>query len=258
MGGVFVAGESVRIGRERWVREEQLLARLGEAFVRSIQTRLVIPDETSWSAALAEVTGLNQTTLEYVHPSFPSDPSTRRVLIFDAGLPVGVLPYFQAGGQLTAGQSSLLGPKGRAMLVSSTRRGAVLPIKSGHVDSNFFDSLWSWVYDPQNPTTPAGWPAEWAGQGDALHVARISFAPLFARVELNHVQYTLRSSFQPGTESGAHLVVSPLSLMVLKGSMLAISGTNGTPYRRQVVRSDCSFDLTPAATNEVVGNGTSL
>ncbi len=244
-GGLFLSHRDPQLAHNRWLQEEAVLASLTEGFVRAVQTGLVIPDASDCWTAIAQVTGMNQTTMEWVNPAFPADPSNRRILLIDGVIAPGVLPYVQSAAGLSVAQSSLLKPRARAMFLSTTRRDLFLPVRGGETDPAAFDAIWNWAYDAAKPSSPSGWPAAWASQGATLHVSRISLHSLFAQVHLNQLRYGVGSgSFSGGTVAATEFVKDPTIVTLLKGSLLAICQTNGIPHQVRVVRRDAMFDLT--------------
>lgn len=234
---------------ERSKKEELVLKRLVEGYRESIREELSIPGAANWASAVAKAGSANPTMVNSVDPKFPDDTTLQRVFLVDPRLGSGVLPYTQTTAGLTGAQTNLIGDYARVMIVSCTKRGLTLPVTSGTPTTTAFDALWSWSYNPSTKAPPSGWPSSWTGNGHFLHVARIPLSDLFAEVTLDNVRYGLELGTSTiGSLAASSLTTVPVTLLLLKGSTLAISQTNGVGYQIRVVTDATGFSFAPTNT----------
>lgn len=245
-GFVLLPGRLFHLVQDRREREDAMMQTIASGLVTSIQQSLTVPDDSSWVSGVAGVTGLNWDVVHCVYPAFSRDATTRRLLLIDPSLSIGILPYVQGQAGLVGAQTNLLSERARVMIVSSTKRGLGLPFADRAPTPNTFEVLWNWVYDPDTQAPPAGWPSTWAGNGRFLHVARLGLSDLFAEVGLTHLRYGVGTgSLSAGTLGVTNLVLASVSRTFLKGSLLAVSQTNGLLHQVRVLRKDEGFNLAP-------------
>ena len=248
MGGFMLLPSRVfHVRQDRWQREAATMETLSAGLVTAVRQTLTIPDGSSWATAVAGATGLNLDAVKWVYPEFRGDGTIQRILMIDPSVASGILPYVQTAGGLVGMQTNLLSDRARFMIVSSTQRGLGLPFADRAPNPNTFEVLWNWVYDPATRAAPQGWPGAWTGRGDVLHVARICLRDLFADVALTHLRYGVGAgSLSAGTLGITNLVLAPASRSFLRGSLLAISQTNGLLHQIRVIRKDEGFNLAPS------------
>ncbi len=218
--------------------EQQAHTRISGALIEAIERTQSIPAATNWSVVAAPFSGLDQTELEQVYPTFATDVSTRRQLIFSPGLTGVTLPYAQTSTGLTGTLTNLITTNSRAVLVSNTKRHLAVPLTNGSVSAAAFEAVWSWSYDPNTKAPPSGWPSSWNGFGDHLHVTRLNLANQFHRVALNNLMYGAGETATPTLT-----VSSATALQLLKGTRLALAKSDGTLKQHHVVRRDVGFDF---------------
>ncbi|MGE3312364.1 MAG: hypothetical protein AB7O66_20555 [Limisphaerales bacterium] len=247
-GGVALTRHVRSHLRERQHREEIALAQIAEGFTRFVSVRLMIPGPDEWPRAVAEATGMSAAMVLSGSGSGSGSgfASVRRCLLIDRGLGDGMLPYRQDSGGLEDPRSGLLTDTARVLLVSCSAPGLAMPFRSGLLERPAFDAIWNWIRDPATGAPPKGWPEVWRGNGGDLHVARISLNQLFAPIHLKQARY---GGGGDPVSSGAvrlgHLAVEPMTTVFLKGTFLAVGGTNGSVQQVRVVRGEESFDFTP-------------
>ena len=218
--------------------EEQRLKRIAEAFDESIQRGLIIPSDTDWSAQVMTFANMDQTEVEQTDASFAADPNITRVYLIDPNLGSTILPYTQTQLGLSGSQTNLAGTAARVMIVSNTKRNLTLPVTSGiPSSSNTFNNIWNWVYDSATKAPPSGWPANWNGNGNFLHVHRVNLANYFHRVTCSNLRYGF------STNTMTNMVIAPTTLQFLRGTPLALAPTSGPLKRLHVVNRDIGFDF---------------
>ncbi|MFT5467005.1 MAG: prepilin-type N-terminal cleavage/methylation domain-containing protein [Verrucomicrobiales bacterium] len=162
-----------QIDRARLEEEREELTVLGEALQRQVISSRTIPDE-SWSTAIASDLAITLEQVETTSARF------ERIYLTDPEMQIGtgpaVLPYTQAADGSSARPENV-----RVMLVSS--HGLALPDLRAKIAANpdAFGDLW----DTPEAVVPAGWPSEWAGEGDRLLIYRIDLSHLFCRLIIN-------------------------------------------------------------------------
>lgn len=250
LAGFWLLPTSVsRISQEQWSTEEKRLQDLASGLRQAIRQQLAIPDATTWDTTIAAAIGANLNEVRSVLPSFPNDTTTRRVFLIDPALGSGVLPYTQTLAGLTGTQTNLTGASARVMIVSNTKRGLSLPVTSGTPATNAFNAIWDWGYNPSTQAPPSGWSSAWTGNGEYLHVARISLSDLFSTVTLKTVNYGIASGLVAGGSTIAtNTTLTQVSPTLLNGTLLAIAQTNGSLFEILSVDKDLSIDLTPTNT----------
>lgn len=224
--------------------EEARLAAIAKGFVRSIEVNLKIPDNLTWVDAVAGVTDLSASMIEYVDPRTGRPANLRRILVLDPSLGRGVLPFTQPANGLLSLVNPLLSDQARVMIVSCTRTNLQLPVGPGVVDRSAFDALWNWTYDSTTRAAPPGWPAAWSGMGAALHVARIPLRSLFAPVGFKNVRFGFGKGFAQGRRIAAvRNVLARTTRYYLKGSLLKVGRREGRILQIHVVKEGAKFDL---------------
>lgn len=242
--------------------EEARIAWLGRGFTEFVEREQVIPGTNDWVAAVASVLGMNVNSVRQVFPNVPGNANTRRVLLVDPEFTPatgsGLLPFTQTLDGINIVAASVPGAHTRVMMVSSSHPGLALPFGEGIASATTFSNLWNWIPDPISRNPPAGFPAEWAGQGDHLHVSRISLRNLFHKVRLHNVQLTVGSVpvIPPGLETLLFGVVNQTGLLnisaeqeayYLRGTHLKIFSLQGVMHVNHIVNKDCVFDLATTA-----------
>lgn len=254
----------------RQLGETRRIQAIADQLIRSIRSQQYIPSPTNWSVTLADFTSQSQTAIEQVYPEFPSDTTTRRVLLLDPAIGKGTLPYAQGFVGLEGILTNLAGPRSRALLISSTRRGLSLPVSTGLAGSTSeFDAIWNWNLDPATKAPPSGWPSTWKNFGDELHVARINFANLFHTVRMNNLLLVVETNrvslpieakadlsalkeilggLKGPLEQVTQLITTPTEMKVLDGTLVKIYETNGSFAQARRITSDVGyeFDVTNA------------
>lgn len=245
--------------------ETRRLEIIADQLVRSIRSQQYIPSPTNWTVTLAEFTGLSRTAIEQVYPEFPSDTSTRRVLLLDPAIGKGTLPYTQGLAGLEGAFTNLAGAGSRGLIISSTRRGWSLPVSSGLASSTAeFDAIWNWNFDPATKASPSGWPSAWKGFGEELHVARINFGNLFHTVRMNNLLLVVETNrvslpiqakadlsalkellgeLKGPFEQVIQPITTPTEIKVLDGTLLKIYETNGSFAQARRITSDAVYEF---------------
>ena len=241
--------------------EEQKLEQIAQALKTSVRLTGTIPGANTWPDTVAAHAGMNRTNAEAVYPEFPTDTSTRRVLLIDPALGATTLPYVQDVNTLLDAVKGVLGAptailgtitnlassSGRIMLISSTRRGLSLPVTNGPASSaTAFNNIWNWGLNSATKAPPTGWPSTWTGKGDELHVQRIKLNELFHTVALKNVLYTI------GTNGPAQTALSLLNLTLLDTTLLTVYETNGNLYRAQRLTKNVNIDLSTTNSGQPV------
>lgn len=217
-----------RIHRMHATREDEALATLAEAVLRASTLHQAIPGPRDWVAQAGAVAGLGAPEIQY---AVPGDPSTARVYLIHPGFaPVtpgsGVFasPLWTQG---AAGASSIA--NARILILGVHKRGLALPYVSGAAPSaTAFDAVWNWHPNPSTKEPPSGWPTEWQGNGDYLHVARLNFTPLFHRVTFSNTQYPTKSPYFQVGELPATLLntAATLDAFFLQNTFLRVYADN--------------------------------
>ncbi|MBK8002026.1 MAG: hypothetical protein IPK15_25840, partial [Verrucomicrobia bacterium] len=264
--GVLLAPNLIKSRvQARQFSETRQLEQIADQLIRSIRSKQYIPGPTNWSVTLAEYTGQSQTAIEQVYPEFPSDTTTRRVMLLDPAIGKGALPYAQGVVGLEGALTNLAGPGSRGLLISSTRRGLSLPVSTGLANSTSeFDAIWNWSFDPATKAPPSGWPSTWKGFGEELHVARINFANLFHTVRMNNLLLVVETNrvslpiqakadlsalkeilggLKGPLEQVTQLITTPTEMKVLDGTLLKIYETNGTFAQARRITSDVGYEF---------------
>jgi type II secretory pathway pseudopilin PulG len=166
-------------------QEKATLNSLADAFQQYVLSTRVVPDQTTWYAAVASKLGLGTNDVLYNIRQQSHSITNSRVFLIDPALQLGSassgLPYYQTN--FLSGTGPVLPQNPRVMIVSSL--GRVLPntVVSGifgDTNSNpYFANLWN----AADGTVPAdtAW-SGWAGNQRDVLVQRINLAPLFVRV----------------------------------------------------------------------------
>ncbi len=241
--------------------EEQRLEQIAQALKISVRLTGTIPGANTWPDTVAAHAGMNRTNAEAVYPEFPTDTSTRRVLLIDPALGATTLPYVQDVNTLLDAVKGVLGAptailgtitnlassSGRIMLISSTRRGLSLPVTNGPASgATAFNNIWNWGLNSATKAPPTGWPSTWTGKGDELHVQRIKLNELFHTVALKNVLYAI------GTNGPAQTALSLLNLTLLDTTLLTVYETNGNLYRAQRLTKNVNIDLSTSNSGQPV------
>ncbi len=226
-----------RMSRMHASREDQTLATLAEAVLRATTLHQAIPGPRDWVAQAGAVAGLGSPEIQY---AVPGDPSTARVYLIHPGFApattssgVFASPLWTQG---AAGASSVA--NARILILGVHKRGLALPYVSGAAPSaNAFDTVWNWHPNPATKEPPAGWPTEWQGNGEYLHVARLNFTPLFHRVTFSNTQYPDQAPyFQVGDLSATLLnTASTLDAFFLQNSFLRVYADNDGAARPETL-----------------------
>jgi hypothetical protein len=86
-----------------------------------------------------------------------------------------------------------------------------------------FENLWNWSHNPATDAPPAGWPAEWQGNGEYLHVCRVNLAPLFRRVTLTNSQHPAAVPWlQIGPGTATPLSAATYDALYLRGTLIRL------------------------------------
>lgn len=248
----------------RQIGEDRRLQEIATKLIQSIRATQYIPGATNWISSLASFSGWNQTSIDHVYAEFPQDATTRRVLLLDPALG-GALPYSQGLTSLASSLTNLAGGTGRALLISNTRRGLTLPVSSGPAASSIaFDTIWNWTPNPTTKAPPSGWPAAWNGYGDELHVTRINLANLFHTVALSNLRYIIDTNrislpvlsrvditldeelfgiLNDPISQVTKLVLEPIEMKVLDGTLLKVYDTNGSLYQTRRITGNIRYEL---------------
>jgi hypothetical protein len=220
-------------------KEDRALSVIRQNFLTTVARTQTIPGSTNWQASLAPFAHLDASGLHQAGLFWGPDDSLARVMLVDANLPADLLPYRQTPTGLSGNATNLMGPAARVLLVSSTKRGLALPVSSGVVNSNSFNAIWNWQFDPVTKAPPAGW-STWTGFGEYLHVERINLANLFHQITFRSLKYGVA-----GPASVTNLVTDSLTSHLLYGTSLLLADTNATIKRAHVVTRDASFEFGP-------------
>lgn len=224
---VITPSLSRRISRANGEKEDQLLAVLGDALIRSVRTTQTIPGTSTWTTNIAALTGLSANEVAYVNPA---DAASGRVyLIHPSFAPTnasGTDPLWTQG---TGGASIVT--NARILILSSHKSDLTLPVSSGRASSAaVFDAIWNWNQDPGTKAPPSGWTGSWTNNGEHLHVQRVNLAPLFQMATFSNAHHpTNYPYYQVGSSSAASMSsTNVLSAYYLEGSILKVYFTNGT------------------------------
>jgi len=174
-----------RISRINGEKEDEKLAVIGEALLRSARTYQCIPGTSTWVTNVATMTGLPVNEIRYVN----ADTNNARVyLIHPAFVPTNAASIDPLWTQTSSGAVSVT--NARLLIISSQKANLALPVSSGRASSAAaFDAIWDWNFDPVTKAPPSGWPASWNGSGEYLHVQRVNFAPVFYRLTFSNSQF---------------------------------------------------------------------
>ena len=245
-GGVFFSNRAAKLSHTRSGIEDQNLSQIADGLRRFITLSLSIPGPGNWTEAIASVMSMAQADIEWVYSHLPAEAAGRRILLFDPSLPEHSLPYIQSPSSLLDPSSALLSDHARLLVVSSSHPKLALPLRSGTPEPSAFEELWKWSFQITTGAAPLSWPEEWKDNGRHLHVARISLRDHFAQIQLHHLRFGIGShSHDPIPPGPDHLVLSPLTGFLLKGTPLRVFQTNGELHQIRVVYSNEAFDLTP-------------
>ncbi|MFT4637944.1 MAG: prepilin-type N-terminal cleavage/methylation domain-containing protein [Verrucomicrobiales bacterium] len=177
MASMAVPSLITRINRANSAKESKALATFGESLENHILRTKSIPDETTWAQVTADELGIG---LDNVTASIGQQP---RVYFVDPAITIagqtGVLPYTQS-----ASGSAIVPINVRLMIVSSQFTALPTFLISGVAQSaEDFENVW----DAPRGEVPSGWPAEWTGHGEDLHVERLNLTPQFQRVVMSDI-----------------------------------------------------------------------
>lgn len=186
LAGTFAPSLARRISRARGEKEDAALAVLAEGLVRAVRTHQRIPGPDSWVADVAGQTGLSEAQVRHVDPVLGNNP---RVYLVHPGFQPSTSPTSDpVWVQGAEGTASLT--EARILILSSHKSTLAVPVTSGRAASpNVFAVIWNWTFDPATRMPPSGWPAEWNGNGEYLHVERINLINAFHRVTYSNAQY---------------------------------------------------------------------
>ncbi len=216
-----------RISRSNGEKEDQTLAMLGEALIRSVRVTQTIPGANSWATNIAAQTGLSANEVRYVSPS---DAESERVyLLHPAFAPTNSSSTDPLWAQGNSGASTVTNAE--ILIISSHKSTLALPVSSGRASSTAaFDAIWDWSFNATTKAPPSGWSGDWTGNGEYLHVQRVNLAPLFQMVTFNNQHHpTNFPYYQIGSASAASMSsTNVLSGYYLEGSLLRLYFTNGS------------------------------
>jgi hypothetical protein len=248
-GMLFLPMLTSKTAQRNRAREEARLAQLEASFREYVRLRQIIPGSATWLTALGSIGSLNTTQVSCVFPEFPDDTSTRRVFVIDEflGGSIPLLPYTQSDNGLTGTATNLLNSRARAMILSSSKRGLSLPVSSGFLSQSDFDSIWNWTHNPATQSAPAGWPEEWNGQSEYLHVKPLYLPGLFSKVTVQNASFGHGLSVIPSI-----LPSSATDYYFLNGSPMTLASTLGIIKQRHIVQGDTSFNFGSSASSPLI------
>lgn len=183
-----------RIAEARGTKEEIQLKVLAEGVGDYVRARQTVPGDATWAASVAEMTGLS---LAEIQRSDPGNTNTSRVYLVHPGF----TPSTGSNPVSTNLTQGLAAPTNASiMILSSTKASLALPVSSGKAADTpanraAFTNVWNWNFDLATKAPPAGWPSEWAGQGQHLRVARLNLAPLLHHVTFSNLQFPTNVPF---------------------------------------------------------------
>jgi type II secretory pathway pseudopilin PulG len=224
-------------------QEKATLNSLADAFQQYILNTRVIPDQTTWYAAVASKLGLG--TNDVLYNFRQQTHLQQRVFLID--------PAFQAASALPYSQTNFLSgnvisptpmlPRNpRVMIVSSL--GRVLPTTVvsgvfGDTNSNpYFANLWN-TADGTVPSDTA-WNG-WAGNPGDVLVQRINLAPLFVHLLMSRFNSPNAGAF--AIDGTTPVAVNNVDGYFIQGSVLTLY-TGSSPYTadtQQILTRNSSF-----------------
>lgn len=185
LAGMLIPNAARRISRSNGEKEDKALGVLAEGLLRHVQANQAIPGATTWATNIAAFSGLSVDEVRYVDPS---DPTSARVYLINPSFTPGTASANPIWTQTSTGAVSTA--NATLIILSSHKNTLTPPVSSGAASSQaVFDAIWNWSFDPATKSPPSGWPAGWTGNGEYLHVQRVSLAPLFQRVTFSNTDY---------------------------------------------------------------------
>lgn len=219
-----------RINRANSAKESKSLASLGKALKIQILRNKLIPDETTWAQSIADELGL---PLEKVTRSVGHQP---RVYLVDPAISIagqtGVLPYTQNDSGSATQPHNV-----RVIIVSSQLQTLPAFLISGIAQSTEdFDKLWNTSRDE----VPSGWPSEWAGHGEDLHIERLNLTSLFHRLVINDITEGTSAEIAVDASAPISIPAEGLSGYYFLGTEISLMNDGITASQEQLDR-DLSF-----------------
>ena len=164
-----------------------------------------------------------------------SHQQSRRLYVIDPTLRLGTASGTLPFAQNTAGSVEPVSP--RVMILSSMDGTKPIPLSSGVIGAEEFDTLW----DLPTGGVPPDWSDRWQKSPEDLKVRRIHFAPLFHKVMLNNYD-----SIGPGSYSidGGAVQMVPyegITAYFADGTMLGLHDSAGTLETRQILHRGVAF-----------------
>jgi type II secretory pathway pseudopilin PulG len=204
------------------------LRRLAEGLEKHVARHHVVPDQTTWAAAVSAAIG------DSTERVLTNSRGQARRLIIDPTFGVGTngttRPPFT---QSVLGSTAVTNP--RYVILSSMGRPLPATLTSGFATTaNAFEELWNLA----DGATPATW--AWGGNGGDLRIQRVNLTPLFHQVTLNNSS-ALPALYSVNNSTPTTLPASPYTRYFLAGTVLGLHGVDATVQAKEVVTRSFSF-----------------
>lgn len=209
-------------------QEDTTLKRLGEGLEKYVVRNQIIPDHTTWAAAISAALG------DSTDRVLTNSRGLSRVLIIDPTFGVGTngttRPPFT---QTALGSTAVTNP--RYVIVSSMGQNLPASLTSGFAASAAdFEALWN----AGDGAIPSGW--TWNGNGADLRIQRINLTPLFHQVTLNN-STALAAKYSVNSSTPTTLPAATYTCYLLAGSVLGLHGVDASVQSKEMVSRPFSF-----------------
>ena len=228
-------------------QEKAILTSLADAFQQYVLDTRVVPDQTTWYAAVATKLGLG--TNDILYNVRQQAHLQQRVFLIDPTLHLGSttagLPYSQTNFVASGVNPPILPQNPRIMIVSSLGRALPSAVASGVFSighPEYFADLWN-VADGSVPADGA-WTG-WSGNASDVVVQRINLAPLFVHLLVGTYHSPSGGAYNIDGVSPVPVPLGAVDGYYIQGSVLGLY--NGpSPYTantQQILTRDSSFLL---------------
>ena len=242
------------------VEESLRLERLSKGIEEVIRRSRQIPGTGSWVGAVSDVLNVSTSEVRLLRAPFSSQPGGQRVLLVSPNFtptPTGAGIFTQSVSGISQGAGDVPTADSRLMLVSSSNPGLALPVSEGSPSLGEFNAVWDWKLDLSTKAPPSGWPSSWGGQGESLHVHRLSVSNYFHLMSFSNVLYRLDGGALQSTAS------TQASRFLLEGTLLEVFSTSTNLLEARVITAGGSFSrpglsVSVSSTNTFWLTGTGL